>query len=84
MTNCANKAKTGYQVAYDTAYWLKERIKEGYYWTQYNVIWHWMNWCHFDNKAWSFFPKVFMLCNKKSALLGVIKVVKRKANAKNR
>lgn len=82
MNNSANKAKTGYQAAYDTTCWLKERTEEGYYWTQYNVIWHWMDWCQQSSKAWKEFPKVFGLCDKRSALKGAMKVVKRKIKAK--
>lgn len=82
MNNSANKAKTGYRAAYDTTCWLKERTDEGYYWTQYNVIWHWMNWCRQSPKAWKEFPKVFRLCDKRNALKGAVKVVKRKIRAK--
>lgn len=83
MSMGTGKAKMGFLAAYDTTCWLKEKgSTNGYYWTQYNVIWHWMNWCHFDNKAWKCFPRVFGLCNKKSALEGAIKVIKRKAKAK--
>lgn len=82
MNNSANKAKTGYRAAYDATCWLKERTDEGYYWTQYNVIWHWMNWCQQSPKAWKEFPKVFWLCDKRNALKGAVKVVKRKIRAK--
>lgn len=83
MSMGVRKAKMGFEAAYNTTCWLKAMgSTKGYYWTQYNVIWHWMNWCHFDNKAWGFFPRVFGLCDKKSALLGAIKVVKRKSKAK--
>ncbi len=83
MSMGARKAKMGFDAAYDTTCWLKEHKSErGYYWTQYNVIWHWMNWCHFDRKAWCAFPKILGLCNKKRTLQGAIKVVKRKMRAK--
>ena len=78
----AKKAKMGYQAAYDTSRWLKERTREGYYWTQYNVIWHWMNWCQQSPMAWKEFPRVLGLCDKRSALRGAMKVVKRKMKAK--
>lgn len=83
MSMGARKAKMGFEASYDTTCWLKEQNSEkGYYWTQYNVIWHWMNWCHFDRKAWRSFPKVFELCDKRSAMQGVIKVMKRRIRAK--
>lgn len=78
MVNNAKKAQTGYYAAYDTTCWLKERTEEGYYWTQYNVIWHWMNWCQRDRKAWRDFRKVYKLCDKRSALKGAVVVLKRK------
>ena len=84
MANNARKAQTGCQAAYDTTCWLKERTEDGYYWTQYNVIWHWMNWCQQEGKAWRFFPEVYRLCDKKSALRGVATVLKRKFRAKLR
>ena len=65
MTTDKHKAKVGFEAAYDTTRWLKERTEEGYYWTQYNVIWHWMNWCQRDKSAWKVFPKVYNLCEKK-------------------
>lgn len=83
MSMGTRKAKMGFEAAYDTTCWLKEQKSEkGYYWTQYNVIWHWMNWCHFDRKAWRSFPKVFGLCDKRSAMQGAMKVMKRKIRAK--
>lgn len=82
MTPTLRKARMGFVAAYDSTVWLKERSEKGYYWTQYNVIWHWMNWCHFDRKAWRFFPRVFGLCDKRSAMQGAIKVMKRKFRAK--
>ena len=83
MSMGVRKAKMGFEAAYDTTCWLKEqKSAKGYYWTQYNVAWHWMNWCHFDNKAWKAFPKVFVLCNKKIAVQGAIKVMKRRIRAK--
>lgn len=78
MTNTAAKARTGFMSAYDTTVWLKERTRDGYDWTQYNVIWHWMNWCQLDAKAWTFFPKVFRLCDRRSALKSIAVVLKRK------
>lgn len=81
MTINANKAKTGYLAAYDTTCWLKERTEEGYFWTQYNVIWHWMNWCGLDLQAWTVFPKVLELCNKKDAWKGARKVITRRIKA---
>lgn len=82
MSMGERKAKMGFEAAYDTTCWLKEQNSEkGYDWTQYNVIWHWMNWCHFDRKAWKAFPKVYRLCDKKGAVKGVATVVKRKVRA---
>lgn len=82
MTNTAAKAKQGCMSAYDTTNWLKERSEKGYYWTQYDVIWHWMNWCQLDKKAWDFFPKVYRLCDRRSARKGAIKVLKRSIKTK--
>lgn len=81
MTGGGTSAKTAYKAAYDTTSWLKERTAEGYYWTQYNVIWHWMNWCQKDRKACREFGKVYRLCDKKSALRAVLKVFKRRIKA---
>lgn len=65
MINNAKKAKTGFQAAYDATRWLKERTEDGYYWTQYNVIWHWIKWCQMDWTALKYLPKVYELCDKK-------------------
>ena len=82
MTIDARKARIGFEAAYDTTCWLKEKgSAKGYYWTQYNVIWHWMNWCQKDSKAWKCFPKVYRLCDKRSAGQGAAIVVKRKVKA---
>ena len=78
MINNAKKAKTGFQAAYDTTRWLKERTKDGYYWTQYNVIWHWINWCQMDWTALEYLPKVYELCDKKKVRKAIVKVFKRK------
>lgn len=75
------KAKMGFDAAYDTTCWLKERSEIGYGWTQFNVVWHWINWCQLDWNAWKCFPKVFGLCDKRSALKGVIIVIKRRLKA---
>ena len=50
-TGNVRNAKIGFQAAYDTTCWLKDRTEEGYRWTQYNVIWHWMFWCQKDRRA---------------------------------
>lgn len=77
-TDSARMARIGFQSAYDVTLWLKDRTEEGYRWTQYNVIWHWMFWCQKDRRAWQSFPKVYGLCDHRDALKGARKVVARR------
>ena len=81
MSVDAHKAQLGFYSAYETTCWLKEKTTDGYYWTQYNVIWHWMNWCQKDGSAWREFLKVLKLCEKKSTLKGAMKMISRNAKA---
>ena len=81
MSGGANRRRIGFEAAYDTTYWLKERTESGYLWTQYDVIWHWMNWCQLDGKAWYVLPKVYALCDKKSVRKGIVTMLKRKFKA---